>query len=202
MLHTSSSSTDQNSGSLYCESNVQEDSTQGTQLSASVHSSEHLAQDQHALVPETEHFSADADNDMSAMETEGTSLTVPDQAPVISNGDSGSDGAVLMDIDPVTDEAPMVSNGDAGADGAVPMNNDPVSAQEGERAPAVGLPKLPDLKKITMEMAELMSHPSPGDKLLMLVEIAKEEGLLRKGYDSAVVRHVYGEFLVPQKCYG
>lgn len=174
---SSSSNTGQDSGSGYRESDVQESSTRDTQLSENVHAPELAAEDQHALTLETEHDSTDAINNLSSIEAEVGSLTVTDQAMMPLNGNADHDGTSVMDVDHVS---PQVQDG---ASSAVKVETS-------------------DIDNITMSMAETMTVPSPGGKLVAVVEIAKGDGLLRDEYDSAVVRRVNGKFLVPQKCDG
>ncbi|KAI9676061.1 MAG: hypothetical protein M1817_000804 [Caeruleum heppii] len=54
--------------------------------------------------------------------------------------------------------------------------------------------------KLTFEEANMRSHPSPGDELVLAVTAAQNAGMIRKSYDSVSVRNVDGRFMVPVKC--
>lgn len=61
--------------------------------------------------------------------------------------------------------------------------------------------ELPD-GPMTVAVADVRSNPPPGDELIVKVNEAKVNGLLRDQYHSESVRCVDGKFLVPQKCDG
>ncbi|KAI9788744.1 MAG: hypothetical protein M1816_006601 [Peltula sp. TS41687] len=155
-------------------SRYSESDVQDTQMTDIVYASEVHPEVERATTFETEHVSTDTAVNQLEIEADVGVLAVTDQMMVIPNGSADHDGASAMDVD----------------HGSAETEDDTLSVKEDTDS----------IDNITTLKAETMTVPQPGEKLVTCVEIAKSEGLLRKEYDSAVVRRINGRYLVPQKC--
>lgn len=58
------------------------------------------------------------------------------------------------------------------------------------------------LTNITVDEADAMSHPPPGDELLQLAEGAKQRQEIPKLFDTSVLRFIDRKWMAPQMCDG